>query len=159
MTERWRLLEHYAEEAGRNMAVDEALLLDGSQGEPVLRLYSFGPPALSLGYFQRFDDVPAAARLPHVVRRMTGGGAIHHAEELTFSIAAPADHPIYCGEVSGSYERVHAAIASALAPVRLNESRSRTSDVIRVAPPSAKPMYSRACSSSNSPVIRLTFSI
>ena len=115
MTERWRLLEHYAEEAGRNMAVDEALLLDGSQGEPVLRLYSFGPPALSLGYFQRFDYVPAAARLPHVVRRMTGGGAIHHAEELTFSIAAPADHPIYCGEVSGSYERVHAAIASALA--------------------------------------------
>jgi len=48
------------------------------------------------------------------VRRFTGGGAIHHAAELTFSIAAPLDHPLYRGAVAASYERVHGLVAAAL---------------------------------------------
>jgi len=45
---------------------------------------------------------------------MTGGGAIHHVNELTFSITVPADHALYRGPVAGSYVRVHEAIAAAL---------------------------------------------
>lgn len=104
------------------MALDEALLRGEGRPDdarPVLRLYTWSPDALSLGYFQRYDEVTAALRgaghaLPTLVRRMTGGGAIHHLRELTFSIAADAAHPLYRGPIAGSYERVHRAVAAAL---------------------------------------------
>lgn len=114
MTERWRLLRHWGFEPGLDMAVDEALL-ESACPLPTLRLYTFDPPALSLGWFQRAADVPALARARAAVRRQTGGGAIHHARELTFSIAAPLAHPLYAGAVAASYDRVHAALAAALA--------------------------------------------
>ncbi len=120
---------------GWNMALDEALLLKGPTDVSVLRFYTWSPDTLSLGYFQRLADVPAAqrffdaygsgrapdgaatseARPGAVVRRLTGGGAIHHQHELTFSITAQLDHPLYLGTTARSYERVHAALASALA--------------------------------------------
>jgi lipoate-protein ligase A len=117
--ETWRLLLTWDAPPGFNMALDEALLL-ARDPQPVLRLYTWAPEALSLGYFQRHDEVVAAleaggATLPRLVRRLTGGGAIHHARELTFSIAAPLAHPLYRGPVADSYARVHAALADALA--------------------------------------------
>ena len=121
------------------MALDEAFLLHGPSEGATLRLYTWAPDTLSLGYFQRLADVPPAERwfrecFPNeaadresptdkapsspmpgaVVRRLTGGGAIHHQSELTFSITAPLDHPLYRGPTEHSYERVHAAIAVAL---------------------------------------------
>lgn len=111
--EPWRLLTTWDGEPGWNMALDEALL-QGRAARPTLRLYTWRPAALSLGYFQRWSDVPAAAAAPAVVRRLTGGGAIHHDRELTFSIAAPADHPLYRGELANSYGRVHALVARTL---------------------------------------------
>ena len=114
-----RLLETWGGAADWNMAVDAWLLATPTAADDVtLRLYTWEPPALSLGYFQRVADVPAAAgRTPGVdlVRRTTGGGAIHHAHELTFSIAASLEHPLYRGPVADSYRRVHALIAEALA--------------------------------------------
>jgi lipoate-protein ligase A len=109
-----RLLETWDGAAGLNLAIDEALLLHGGE-DLVLRFYSWRPAALSLGYFQRADDVaPAALGLP-LARRMTGGGAIWHSGELTYSIAAPAGHALFRGSVEESYRRIHAAIAAALA--------------------------------------------
>lgn len=74
-----------------NMAVDEALLQSAADGVATLRFYSWDRPTLSLGYFQKYDD-----RLEHdasrdcpLVRRSTGGGAILHDRELTYSFAAP----------------------------------------------------------------------
>ena len=115
----WRLLRTWDAPAGFNMALDEALLA-GDDPRPVLRLYSWEPAAVSLGYFQRHREVleyleRAGAAVPPLVRRLTGGGAIHHRDELTFSIAAPADHPLYRGPVRESYRRVHGALAQALA--------------------------------------------
>ena len=116
--ETWRLLLTWDAPPGFNMALDEALLAGGDP-RPVLRLYTWAPEAVSLGYFQRYDEVVAAlaaraAELPRLVRRLTGGGAIHHARELTFSIAIAASHPLYRGPVADSYARVHAALAAAL---------------------------------------------
>jgi len=115
--ETWRLVETWDAPPGFNMALDEALFRLGG-ATPVLRFYTWRPDALSLGYFQRHDEVLAALAgsrpLPVIVRRATGGGAIHHARELTFSIAAPADHPLYRGEVTASYRRVHGLLAGAL---------------------------------------------
>ena len=114
MAETWRLITTWGAAPTFNMGLDEALLF--SVGAPVtLRLYTWSPDTLSLGYFQALEDVPAAGRAGALVRRITGGGAIHHAAELTFSIAAPLEHPLYRGPVAGSYERVHALVAAALA--------------------------------------------
>ncbi len=96
------------------MGLDEALL-ERPGTPPTLRLYTWEPDALSLGYFQRHADVPAARMATRVVRRITGGGAIHHAGELTFSITVSAAHPMYAGPIAKSYERVHAAVIEALA--------------------------------------------
>lgn len=109
----WRLIETWDCEPGLAMSLDEALLLYAVP-KPVLRFYTWHPTALSLGYFQRLEAVPEARRAPCVVRRLTGGGAIHHQHELTFSIACALAHPLFAGPVRASYERVHAWIAGAL---------------------------------------------
>lgn len=114
--ETWRLIETWDAEPGFNMALDEALLL-GGEPRPTLRFYTWLPDALSLGYFQRWEEVREKERVSCVVRRLTGGGAIHHRDELTFSITASCEHPLYRGPVQASYERVHAALAAAFAPL------------------------------------------
>lgn len=110
----WRLITTWDAPPAWNMALDQALL-ESPGAPPTLRLYTWRPAALSLGYFQRFDEVPAAQRAACVVRRITGGGAIHHQRELTFSICVDLEHPLYAGTVGQSYARVHASLARALA--------------------------------------------
>jgi lipoate-protein ligase A len=113
--EPWRLLVTWEGEPGWNMALDEALLVSADP-RPVLRFYTWRPAALSLGYFQRFAEVAHVAPDVVIVRRASGGGAIHHdAGELTFSIAAAGEHPLFRGEVRQSYERVHGWLARAFA--------------------------------------------
>jgi lipoate-protein ligase A len=112
----WRLITTWRAAPAFNMALDQALL-EARGAPPTLRFYTWRPEALSLGYFQRIADVPAAERTRAVVRRITGGGAIHHSNELTFSIAIDASDPLYAGSIGASYERIHRAIAAALAEV------------------------------------------
>ncbi len=112
--QRARLLKSGALHPFRNMALDEAL----DPEPPVLRLYRFDPPGLSLGYFQAAADFDAAtiARLGAVlVRRATGGAAILHAHDVTFAFVARADHAVFAGPIAESYRRVHEAIALGLA--------------------------------------------
>jgi lipoate-protein ligase A len=111
--ERWRLIVTWGAEPSFNMGLDEALL-ERADAPPTLRLYTWSPDTLSLGYFQPLESVPGRERARALVRRITGGGAIHHVRELTFSIATALDHPIYRGPIADSYVRVHAAIADAL---------------------------------------------
>lgn len=74
------------------MAVDEALLrsFDPATSLPVLRLYGWNPPSLSMGRFQKAAEVLDLERCRAdgvaVVRRVTGGGVIYHADELTYSL-------------------------------------------------------------------------
>jgi lipoate-protein ligase A len=94
----WRLIDTGPLDGPANMAVDEALFIgfDPARSRPVLRLYGWEPPALSLGRFQKADKVidlarSAAAGVP-VVRRITGGGAVYHAGELTYAIVCAPHH-------------------------------------------------------------------
>lgn len=91
-----------------NMARDQALLQRAISGQgPLLRVYAWVRPTLSLGYFQRLDQVAeagAAERLDvDVVRRFTGGGAILHHKELTFALALPPGHAWTGLDVNTSY--------------------------------------------------------
>lgn len=102
----------------QNMGRDEALLESCNSNGPVtLRFYQWSRPTISLGYFQDFADyerlVPPAGGLP-VVRRTTGGGAILHDLEVTYSIAFPMDHPLVAGRPNELYVLAHRAIISAV---------------------------------------------
>ncbi len=99
-----------------NMAFDEALLEAASRrGESILRLYRWSEPTLSLGYFQR--SVPPELPRPLLslprVRRLSGGGAILHHFEWTYSCAIPRTHP-YAKNTERLYEVVHGALICAL---------------------------------------------
>src|SRR5688572_32752622 len=117
---RWRLIVTFGAPPWFNMGLDEALLRS-PKAPPTLRLYSWNPDTLSLGYFQRFEDVPGAPRAGAVVRRITGGGAIHHVNELTFSLVTSLEDPVYRDGLAESYVRVHRAIAAALVQYRSEE--------------------------------------
>lgn len=99
-----------------NMAVDEALLQSAAAtGRAAIRFYGWSVPTVSLGYFQRAAD--RAAHGPSgacaLVRRMTGGGAIVHDRELTYSLALPAWHPL-AADHQRLYLVVHTALIEAL---------------------------------------------
>lgn len=97
----------------RNMKIDAEMLDAAVTGLCTLRFYEWSGPTVSLGYFQVPEDVPSHLRSLPAVRRLSGGGAILHDQELTYSCALPASHP--CVRDPGSiYDRVHLAIIAVL---------------------------------------------
>lgn len=92
------------------MALDEALLR--SAGPPTLRVYGWSPPGLSLGYFQAASDFQSVPGDHVLVRRITGGSAIYHTNQITFALTADAG--VLPSNVPASYELVHGAVAAAL---------------------------------------------
>jgi lipoate-protein ligase A len=101
------------------MAVDEAILegVIAGTNTTTLRLYSWNPPCLSLGYAQPFSDIDLE-RLQafgwDLVRRPTGGRAILHTDELTYSVIGPQTEPRLAGGVLESYQALAQALLSAL---------------------------------------------
>lgn len=94
----WRFIDTGPCDGPTNMAIDEALLscFDPAESSPVLRLYGWSPEALSLGRYQKADDsldldLCRCSGVP-LVRRITGGGIIYHAEELTYSLVCAPRH-------------------------------------------------------------------
>lgn len=115
------------------MARDEALATRVGDGEShsSLRLYRWDVPTLSLGYFQHFADVatlPAPLAALPVVRRLTGGGAILHDLELTYSISLPLDHELVAGAPNRLYELAHEAVIAVLRDVGISAAPAGVSD-------------------------------
>ena len=96
------------------MALDEALLENSTT--PSIRIYTWNPPAVSIGYFQDYGAI--AARLPAgmtIVRRITGGGAIWHEHEVTYSLVGILGQAGLPPRTKDLYPLLHGAIRSALA--------------------------------------------
>ncbi|HEV8191109.1 MAG TPA: lipoate--protein ligase family protein, partial [Ktedonobacterales bacterium] len=116
----WRLLLERGPRTGAwNMALDEAIVDAVAAGEslPTLRFYQWNPPSLSLGKRQPLDDVDfARCRVAGVdiVRRATGGFAILHADELTYSIAVKPDDPRAEGAILDAYRKLSQGLLSGL---------------------------------------------
>jgi len=107
----WRLILSSPAAGAWNMALDEAILESISEGlQPVtVRLYAWAPACLSLGYAQSISDVNVSALERdgwQLVRRPTGGRAILHTDELTYSVCAHQDDPIMAGGILESYRRI-----------------------------------------------------
>lgn len=115
----WRLLNAGFSDGPTNMAIDQAIMEAVAAGHvpPTLRFYGWEPACLSLGYTQPVADVDRI-RLERcgwdLVRRMTGGRAILHTDELTYSVALPGDDPLVRGDIVASYRHLSAALRDAL---------------------------------------------
>jgi lipoate-protein ligase A len=116
----WRLLDSGPNIGAYNMAVDEELLARAQAGEttPTLRLYTWHPPAVSIGRFQKIGtavDVEACRQQGiDIVRRVTGGRAVLHHNELTYSIVARTDDPLFPTNVHGTYKVIAAGLLKGL---------------------------------------------
>jgi len=123
--EPWRLILDPTPARGAwNMAADEAILGACSRGEslPTLRLYAWEPACISLGYAQPYRDVDVIRLQTHgweLVRRPTGGKAVLHTDELTYSVIGRADEPRLAGTVLESYNRLSQALVEALRLINL----------------------------------------
>src|SRR5947207_1884534 len=110
------------------MAADEAMLDAVAAGaSPVLRLYRWVRPAVSLGRFQPDDDVDAAACARHgvdVVRRPTGGRGLLHGADLTYAVAMPLP-PGAAGGVDAVYELLAGALIAGLASIDVSAAIAR----------------------------------
>ncbi|MEC5424558.1 lipoate--protein ligase family protein [Virgibacillus sp. C22-A2] len=99
MTDEWGFLDTGFHDAATNMALDEALLNWHREGRipPTLRFYRWSSPSLSVGHFQKTEgkiDLQALeAHNGQFVRRLTGGSAVLHDDELTYSIVISEQHP------------------------------------------------------------------
>ena len=111
------------------MAADESILehIGRGKAQPTLRLYSWEPACLSLGHAQPFSDIDVErlrARGWEMVRRPTGGRAILHTDEVTYSVIGPVDEPRLAGSVLESYNRLACALLQAVRSLGL-DARSK----------------------------------
>jgi len=117
---RFRLLDTDYHSGPWNMAVDEAVLKHVSEGKslPTIRLYRWKPPAVTIGYFQSIElevDIGYCKKRSYdIIRRLTGGGAVFHDKELTYSIIVKEDSKLVSENILRSYEQLCAGIVYAL---------------------------------------------
>jgi len=136
MKEQWRLLQTGFNTAFSNMAVDRAILVVNSEGKvpPTVRFYGWKPPAISIGYFQSVAeevDVKACEKLGvNYVRRITGGGAVFHDKELTYSIVIPEAHPAIPKNILKSYGRICNALIQGLTHLGISSTYSPINDIL-----------------------------
>lgn len=136
MTEYWRLLQTGYDTASSNMAIDKAILIANSTGQvpPTVRLYGWDPPAISIGYFQSLRDeidIKTCERLGvGYVRRITGGGAVFHDKELTYSLVIPESHPEIPKNIMKSYGRICGAIIKGLGHLGIQSDYVPINDIV-----------------------------
>ncbi|MEM7125265.1 MAG: biotin/lipoate A/B protein ligase family protein [Chloroflexota bacterium] len=126
----WRLIVEDVPRSGpANMAIDQAIAESAAEGTspPTLRFYRWSPPAVSIGRYQPSSEIDfdAATNLGYeVVRRSTGGRAILHIDELTYSVAASRDEPRVQGSVMDSYLRLSNGLLAGLANLGVHADKA-----------------------------------
>lgn len=135
-----RFLDTGPNRAAFNMGLDEALLEAVAEGRsaPLLRFYSWSPPAISIGYFQGMReeiDLAACERLGvEAVRRVTGGGAVLHDAELTYSLVVPEGHELAPKDILESYRRICAGLIEGLGRLGVQARFAPINDIVALLP-------------------------
>ena len=130
----WRFIDAGPGSAAYNMAVDEAISLAVRKetAPPTLRLYGWSAPSVTIGYFQKISEIDVDYCMLNdipIVRRITGGRAILHADEMTYSFSVRTKGQ-FAGGLLDSYRRIGAAfyrafIKAGMSPELTLNSRSR----------------------------------
>lgn len=128
-----RLIDGGASDAYYNMGLDESILecVSAGRSPPTLRFYAWRPPAVSIGYFQGIReevDLDSCFRDGvDVVRRLTGGGAVYHDAELTYSIIAPES--AMPEDILESYRHVCKGLIIGLAELKVKAEFASLNDI------------------------------
>jgi lipoate-protein ligase A len=136
MKEQWRLLITENNSAYTNMAMDRAELFSISEGKapPTVRFFTWNPPAISIGYFQSLNEEVNLVACKNLgvdyVRRITGGGAVYHDKELTYSIVIPESHSQIPKNIMQSYGRICGAIIKGLNQLDIQSKYVPINDII-----------------------------
>jgi len=121
----WRLIDTGSCSAAYNMALDEAIAITVRQdlSPPTLRIYGWNRPSLSIGCFQKSGDVDTAYCRDndiHIVRRPTGGRAVLHNDEITYSFSVKTQTGLFSKGLLDSYKKISTALVFALSKVGLS---------------------------------------
>ena len=136
MTENWRLLKTGYKNAYENMAIDYAILVANSRDSvpPTIRFYGWEPSAISIGYFQSLLDEINLDKCDELnvdyVRRITGGGAVFHENELTYSIVVSESHPSISKNILDSYGRICGGIIKGLNDLGIDAYYEPINDIL-----------------------------
>ena len=149
---RWRILRTGIYDAYLNMALDEVLFRPFIAGNasPLFRVYEWKSPAITAGYGQRvadmFDLDACAVDGIEVTRRLTGGRAVFHFHEISYTVIGRTGDPVFGGSIRDTYRAINTVIAEAYRSLGIDagEAGSRTltdipADMRRSAPCFALP--------------------
>ncbi|MFT4343341.1 MAG: biotin/lipoate A/B protein ligase family protein [Candidatus Woesearchaeota archaeon] len=134
MQKKWRIIQTKENTAAYNMALDEAIATLRAEGKVpnTLRFFTWKPSAITIGYFQSRDrEVDLEKAKSHgidVVRRYTGGGAVLHEDEITYSIVA--DEKDFPSDILASYKLICEGLISALRQVGITAEFRPINDII-----------------------------
>lgn len=122
----WRFIFTGVSDAFFNMALDEAILQScrSDQAIPTLRLYLWNPPGVSIGYFQSLEKTVDLNRCKKnnidVVRRITGGRAVLHEDEITYSVCASVkEYPELGENINETYQKISFALLESLRALKV----------------------------------------
>jgi len=137
METKWRLIDSGPCDAFYNMAFDEAIATEARKGSapPTLRLYGWDRASVTLGSFQKASDINIEYCRLHdipIVRRPTGGRAILHGDELTYSFSSKTDNGPFSHGLLDSYKRISMAFLSALRKIGVKAEQKKESEKGRV---------------------------
>jgi lipoyl(octanoyl) transferase len=130
----WRLLLTDPETAAYNMACDEVLGngVTGGHSKPTIRFFQWSPPAISFGYSQIVENEVNLDMLRDagidVVRRITGGRAVLHADEVTYSVICAESDPMAAGGITATYARISEGLVEGIRALGVDAVLARTSD-------------------------------
>ncbi len=132
---KFRLLETGENPAAKNMAIDEAIMRECPHfGMPTLRFFAWKPAAVSIGYFQSLEQEVDLAKCKQlgidIVRRITGGGAVFHDAELTYSFTCTEDSAIVPKNILESYALICNSLVLGFGELGLNASFVPLNDIV-----------------------------
>ncbi|WFD09462.1 lipoate--protein ligase family protein [Tepidibacter hydrothermalis] len=118
--QKWRVIRNTTYDGFMNMAIDEAIMKSYKEKkvDPTIRFYTWKPACVSIGYFQKMEeeiDIDTCKRLGiDFVRRTTGGRAVLHDDELTYSIVIDENNPLMNGGIMQTYRYISEGLANGL---------------------------------------------
>ncbi|MBD3203668.1 lipoate--protein ligase family protein [Candidatus Woesearchaeota archaeon] len=129
---KWRLIIDRPRDAFTNMAIDFALLKLNKR--PTVRFYEWLPAAVSIGYFQSLKEEVDIKKCDELgidyVRRITGGGAVFHDKELTYSITIAEKNDFISRDINKSYETICSAIIAGLENIDISAEYVPLNDLV-----------------------------
>jgi lipoate-protein ligase A len=117
----WRFLKYNRYNAFENMAIDEAIFQETikNKKKPTIRFYGWHPAAVSIGYFQdpqkELNEEQCRNMRVDIVRRLTGGKAVFHNDEITYSVVAGVGEKLFPAGITGTYKVISDCLVQGLA--------------------------------------------